>query len=313
MKKEAKEFPSLTTNRIHVRSARSGLASILSHHRQNLNRKPVVLMPSYIGWSPNEGSGLMDPVLDSGFLPIFYRLDDFLQPNFEELCKLVAANPQSVLLVVHFFGMRVEIPNEIINLANEYSVTFVQDWAHDLSQIDKEIGTFPNHYSIYSLHKWTASGAGGFISGNYLDIEELETESMDLADSNVFMRSNLDMIAELRWSNFSYAENLLTGLERLTFFYADSKNFSCPLNIPMMAKSNRDRHELYSTLVHNGIVPTALYHILVPQLNKPEFSESVDISNRIINLPIHQDCTRNQIDIMIDVIMEWEKQSVGLE
>ena len=81
----------------------------------------------------------------------------------------------------------------------------------------------------------------------------------------------------------------------------------------MMARSKEDRHELYSTLVNNGIVPTALYHILVPQLNKPEFSESIDVSNRIINLPIHQDCTINEIDIMIDVIMEWEKQSVGLE
>lgn len=313
MKKEAKEFPSLTTNRIHVRSARSGLASVLKHHRQNLNRKPVVLMPPYIGWSPNEGSGLMDPVLDSGFLPIFYLLDDSLQPNFDELCKLVVANPQSVLLVVHFFGMRVEIPNKVINLANEYRVTFVQDWAHDLSQINQEDGKFPNHFSIYSLHKWTASRAGGFISGNYLDIEELETEPMDLVDANIYMRSNLDKIAEIRWSNFIYAEHLLTGLKRLTFFYADSKIFSCPLNIPMMAKSKEDRHDLYSTLVHNGIVPTALYHILVPQLNKPEFGESIDVSNRIINLPIHQDCTRNEIDIMIDVIMEWEKQSVGLE
>lgn len=313
MNKEAKEFPSLTINRIHVSSARSGLSSILNHHRQNLNGKPVVLMPSYIGWSPNEGSGLMDPVLNSGFLPIFYQLDDFLQPNFVELYKLVVANPRSVLLVVHFFGMQVKIPNEVIDLVNESRVTFVQDWAHDLSQINREHEELPNHFSIYSLHKWTASRAGGFISGNYLDIEELETEPMDPADVNIYMRSNLDKIAEIRWSNFIYAEHLLTGLKRLTFLYKDSRVFSCPLNIPMMTRSKEDRHELYSALVHNGIVPTALYHILVPQLNKPEFSESIDISNRIINLPVHQDCTRNEIDIMIGVIMEWEKQSVGLE
>ena len=313
MKKEAKKFPSLTTNRIHVRSARSGLASILNHHRQKLNRKPVVLMPSYIGWSPNEGSGLMDPVLESCFLPIFYQLDDFLQPNFDELRKLVATNPQSVLLIVHFFGMRVEVPNEIIDLANNNRVTFVEDWAHDLSQISNVGEEFPDHFAIYSLHKWTASKSGGFISGNHLDIEELEIEPMDLADADVFIRSNLNKIAELRWSNFSYAEHLLTGLNRLTFFYTDSKKFTCPLNIPMMARSIEDRHELYTTLVRNGIVPTALYHILVPQLNKPEFKASIDISNRIINLPIHQDCTRNEIDIMIDVITEWEKQSVGLE
>lgn len=313
MNKEAKEFPSFTTNQIHVRSARSGFASILNHHRQNLNRNPVVLMPSYIGWSPNEGSGLMDPVLDSGFQPIFYQLDDFLQPNFDDLCKLVAANPQSVLLIVHFFGMRVEIPNQVLSLVNEYGVTFVQDWAHDLSQINKENEKLPNHFSIYSLHKWTASKAGGFISGNYLDIEELETEPMDLADVNIYMRSNLCKIAEIRWSNFLYAEHLLTGLNRLALFYEDSNIFSCPLNVPMLARSKEDRHELYSTLVNNGIVPTALYHILVPQLNKPEFSESIDISNRIINLPIHQDCTRNGIDIMIGVIMDWEKRSDGLE
>jgi hypothetical protein len=270
-------------------------------------------MPSYIGWSPNEGSGLMDPVLDSCFIPIFYQLDDFLQPNFDELCKLVAANPQSVLLIVHFFGMRVEIPKKIIDLANNNRVTFVQDWAHDLSQISNDIEKLPDHYSIKSLHKWTASKSGGFISGNYLDIKELETEPMDLADADVFIRSNLNKIAELRWSNFSYAEHLLTGLNRLTFFYPDSKKFTCPLNIPMMTRSIEDRHELYSTLVHNGIVPTALYHMLVPQLDRSEFKASIDISNRIINLPIHQDCTRNEIDIMVDVITDWEKQSVGLE
>lgn len=313
MKKEAKEFPSFTTNRIHVKNARSGLASILNYHKLNLNKQTIVLMPSYIGWSPNEGSGLMDPVLESGFTPNFYRLDTSLQPNFDELSRLISKNPQSVLIVVHYFGLRVEIPNEVINLANDCNVTLVEDWAHDLSQIDSEKWISSNHFAIFSLHKWTASKSGGFISGNYSEINKLKTLPMDQADADVYIRSNLVKIGEIRWSNFLYVENLLSGLNRLTPFYAKSDHFTCPLNIPFMANSLSERHDLYSTLVNNGIVPTALYHILVPQLTGPEFQTFIDISNRIINLPIHQDCTKNDIDKMIEVIMDWDRQSVSLE
>jgi dTDP-4-amino-4,6-dideoxygalactose transaminase len=313
MKKEAKNFPSLTTNRIPVKNARSGLASVLNYHQGSLNRQPVVLMPSYIGWSPNEGSGLMDPVLNSGFTPIFYQINDLLQPDFDELCKVIVANPTSALLIVHYFGMRVDIPKQVSEIAKNSEVTIIEDWAHDLSQIENEVTNSPNHFKIYSLHKWTASKSGGFITGCFPELEKLITQPMDPADADVYMRSNLLKIAEVRWTNFLHAERLLAKVQRIDFFYTDSKQFTCPLNLPMMAKSLNERHGLYTKLVDNGIIPTALYHILVPQLDKQEFERSVNISNRIINLPIHQDCTSDEIDVMAEVIKEWEKHSVGLE
>jgi hypothetical protein len=216
MKKEAKSFPSVSSDRIPTKSARSGLFSILEYHNHGLKRKPIVLMPAYIGWSPNEGSGLMDPVLEAGFAPIFYPLDDNLQPNFEALNKLVLLYRQCVVLVVHYFGYQVVMPENLRKSAFLSEVTIVEDWAHDLSYLNYYETSRPSNFAIFSLHKWTASSSGGFVAGNYQELQNLEIEAMPEIDLGIYMRTNLRTISETRWSNYFRIDPLL-NLDALIF------------------------------------------------------------------------------------------------
>ena len=77
----------------------------------------------------------------------------------------------------------------------------------------------------------------------------------------------------------------------------------------MLARTTEDRHELYKLLVEHDLNPTSLYHILVPQLREVEHSKSIDISSRIINLPLHQDCTETELQIMVGLILDWDLKS----
>lgn len=309
MKKEANRFPSRSTDRIPTKSARSGLFSILKYHNQSLKRKPKILMPSYIGWSPKEGSGLLDPVLKAGFAPIFYQIDDKLQPNFEALANLIFLNKKCVLLVVHYFGYKVRFPDNFRDSANLNDVTVVEDWAHDLSQLNYYESPRANNFAIFSLHKWTASNSGGFVAGNYQDLQSLEVAAMPDNDQEIYIKTNLRCISEIRWSNYSRINPSLKGIRKLVPLFCDSHQFTCPLNLPMLARTTNERHELYQLLMKHDIIPTSLYHILVPQLREIEYAKSIDVSERIINLPLHQDCSESELQLMVELILDWDKKS----
>ena len=51
-----------------------------------------VLLPAYIGWSAHEGSGVFDPVEESGLQYLFYELDENLNINIKKLEKLFKEN-----------------------------------------------------------------------------------------------------------------------------------------------------------------------------------------------------------------------------
>lgn len=309
MRKEAKQFPSEFSDRLPVKNARSGLFSVLAHHRDVSRRLPVVLMPSYIGWSPNEGSGLMDPVREARFIPVFYPLRRNLQPDFLALQELLEHFDRCVLLVVHYFGYRVRLPKSLLGSLGTRDVTLIEDWAHDLSFIDEFSQLDSNHFAIFSLHKWVASQSGGFILGDSKALNAVHYEPMDTDDLNVYVRSNLKKISARRWSNFRIVQSQLRGLRGLKPLDDDGSNISCPLNIPMLVQSKAARNTLYQTLMAHAIYPTSLYHTLDHQLSQVMFPESFDVSNRIINLPIHQDCNKSDLQKMIDLIYEWDSQS----
>jgi len=309
MRKEAKQFPSEFSDRLPVKNARSGLSSILAHHRDISRRQTVIFMPSYIGWSPNEGSGLMDPVREARFTPVFYPLRHDLQPDFLALQKLLEPFDCCVLLVVHYFGYRVRLPKSLLTSLGVRGVTLIEDWAHDLSRIDESSQHDGNHFALFSLHKWIASQSGGFILGNPGALNDVRCEPMAADDLKVYARSNLKQIFARRWSNFIAVKSQLHGLRGLKFLSDNESDISCPLNVPMLARTKAMRHTLYQTLMAHDIYPTSLYHTLDHQLDQGMFPDSFDISNRIINLPIHQDCSETELQEMIDLIRKWDDQS----
>ena len=65
----------------------------------------------------------------------------------------------------------------------------------------------------------------------------------------------------------------------------------CPIAI-----KKGQREAIYFDLVEKGITPTALYYKLIPQVSGESFSRTKELSNEILNFPVHQDTTPEDID-----------------
>ena len=72
-----------------------------------------ILIPAYIGYSSNEGSGIFDPIQNSKINYKFYKFTSDLNIDTEYLYKLIETNPNSVLLHVNYFGFRDKAIEEI--------------------------------------------------------------------------------------------------------------------------------------------------------------------------------------------------------
>jgi dTDP-4-amino-4,6-dideoxygalactose transaminase len=304
--KEAKTYPSSSNNRRAILSARSGLRSVLKYHRDILNKNSHILMPAYIGWSPNEGSGLMDPVKQEGFTYSFYPVTESLQPVHEKLEELLEAFPQCVILVVHYFGIQSALSAYSSEIVDGNSCTLIEDFAHDLSSINQLTNFDINKFSIFSCHKWIASNGGGFITSHPKNLEKIILEQMQVFDAEVYMNTDLHTVFQKRWENFRYLDTRLNNLKKLKKFKVDDGNMTCPLNLPMLALNADVRHGLYGFLSSTGFQPTSLYHHLTTELNEVEFPTSFEISRTIVNLPVHQDYMLEQMEALADLLIEWD-------
>jgi len=305
IEKEAKLKMSRTLNRLAVANARNGLFAVLKKKiRDNPNIQ--LLIPGYVGWSPNEGSGLMDPIQASAIDFQFYSVTPELLPITEELNKLLLGNKQAVLLLVHYFGNRSVLDESTLSIIKEGGHGVIEDWAHDLSRFFEPRRTLSeDHYEIFSIHKWTSSRAGGLVRGNIRELDPNDIEPASLMDLEVLLSTDIWEVYQARWSNFLRldAELVLTPVfHRLLSSLA---NLTCPINYPIVLSSNADRRDLYGYLVSKGLNPTALYHKLTDQLSRNDFPYAYTLADQILNLPIHQDCTEDDTTSLVGAVNSW--------
>ena len=68
-----------------------------------------------------------------------------------------------------------------------------------------------------------------------------------------------------------------------------------PLNCPVIVAGGK-REPLYFQLIERGILPTALYHTLIPELTADRYPKAHLISRNILNLPTHPDILDGDVD-----------------
>ena len=80
-------------------------------------RKPdsCILIPSYIGLSIQEGSGVFDPLLDSGLSYQFYSVNDHLEPNLDDIKEMIKKGLIDSMLSINDFGKKPRNLDEIID------------------------------------------------------------------------------------------------------------------------------------------------------------------------------------------------------
>ena len=266
-----------------------------------------ILIPAYIGLSLEEGSGILDPIKESGTSFAFYALDFNLDPILESLeSRIKSFNPTHVL-VVNYFGYLISNRTSVFEMLSQFSVDTIEDFAHlllpltDKREVDKLADS-----EVYSLHKTIGSNTGG---GAVLKSRDDSFLSNTITSDSLalFAKTNIEYVSRIRRRNFLYLSTELQTFTTSKFvpFFSDGREPILPLNFPIRVSTRQSRHELYGLLVESEILPTALYHRLVPEITESEYPTSLKVSETILNLPIHQDIELYQLDEMLGLLRSY--------
>lgn len=268
-------------------SARRAFAHVLSQH-QSL----TILVPAYIGYSSREGSGVFDPIRESGITYCFYKMNRDLYIEMADLQNQLLKNEEGILLLIHYFGFRDPNYSKVKELAIKMNYIVVEDYAHALYTY--LCGGERNFdYAFFSLHKMLPYRNGGMLLSKYP--QESETiESFNLYEYDCYQ------IAQRRRKNYQKLKELIEPLCAPFHIHLlrDTIGDTVPQSFPILLPDTKSRDMLYFGLNEAGYGVVSLYHELIPEIDG-YYSEAHFLSSRILNLPIHQDVSINELELMV--------------
>jgi dTDP-4-amino-4,6-dideoxygalactose transaminase len=285
-----------------VNAARIAFAHILKSISSDTDKK--ILMPSYIGETDEEGSGVFDPVRETRTSYGFYPIHPNLSADFEDLERKIVSGDYGALLIIHYFGFVENDMDAVAALCKKHQVILIEDCAHSFfsSYKGRKIGTWGD-VSFFSIHKIIATDDGGYFQINNEKIgvvgTDFENRNMSSITLEQFIRSDYEKINRIRKNNYQrYLDKWPSDTAGVHPLYPILPEEIIPLNFPIIVHDGL-REKVYFKLVENGIVPCALYYRMVHEIDKTLFPNSYEISDSIINLPVHQDTTSEDIDYII--------------
>jgi dTDP-4-amino-4,6-dideoxygalactose transaminase len=292
--KKAVNQDSYRRNWIYTNSARDAWSIIIQKYK-DINPNGKILLPSYIGWSTNEGSGIFDSVLKSGLEFEFYELGLHLEINVDDLKEKVAKDFNQLVLLVHYFGFIDTKYEDITDWLIKNKIFFVEDLAHSwLTDLIGGVCGRKGNYSFYSLHKLLPVSTGGIMVDNNPVILE------NNFGVNLFFDVNYDLLSifNVRRANYQYLSSLLENVNGIDVIYKKLDEGVCPQTLPVIIE-NYDRDKLYQEMNEFGFGMVSLYHTMIKQLEGCRYQSASILSKKIINFPIHQDINKLEVEQMV--------------
>lgn len=297
----------------HVfRNARSAFKALLQAVR--FPPAGTVLLPSYIGWSPREGSGVFDPVAELGLPHRFYRMDDRLVIDLDHLRRCLAVGDVTLLVIIHYFGYVDPGYREAVALAREHGVLVLEDEAHALltDLVGGAAGRLGDA-AIFSLHKMLPVESGGMLVLN--GEQELPIEGFPRCEEPEVLPWSFDLhgISRRRVENARRLTGLLAPYRDLVEpLRPGLQHGEVPQTLPVLIrKGSRDR--LYQRMNEAGFGVVTLYHTLIDRIDREEFPGAHRLSKRILNLPLHQDAEPVMLERMVEALVEHISASAAEE
>lgn len=286
IEKTAKDVNRYKRKTIFYKSARQGFSEILKSLKKEYNDY-ILLLPAYIGYSVNEGSGIYDPVVENEIEHCFYTTDENIHVNIKDYKKKVLEpQKQVVILLVHYFGYIDPKIKEIVEIARDNNAIIIEDCAHALytDYIDHQCGEYAD-VSIYSLHKMLPYKDGGMVKIN-------NSDAIQLTDTNYYyniLDYDLRKIAEKRKKNAETIENELKDCQKIKILRkVESYQHQTPQTYPILILK-ADKNELYHKLNEKGFGVVSLYHTMIQDLQNDKYKTANELGTKILNLPVHQD------------------------
>jgi dTDP-4-amino-4,6-dideoxygalactose transaminase len=288
------------------RSARDGFHALLLAYGVTVG--DGVLLPSFIGWSAREGSGVYDPVTSIGADAVFYRMDENLLIDAEDVQRKIRERRPRVFVLIHYFGYPDPNAAVLAAYARKHGVLVLEDEAHAmLFDVVGGVCGRAGDAVAFSLHKILPFCNGGVLLLNQSICDDVRVQmeaSRQLSDLLPFWEYDLHSIASVRRRN---AEQLITALavlaDRVKPLFPSLPPGIVPQTLPVIVQ-RKNRDQLYFEMNAAGFGVVSLYHTLIDRVNAQEFPESHALASRIMNLPVHQDAEPEQLTAMIDKLRE---------
>ena len=290
-------------NRRFCTRARTGFAHLLSSIWPG--RPSRILLPAYVGLSPLEGSGILDPISTAGIPFSFYRVGRKLNIDLESLEQELRKEDVFAVLAVHYFGCLQPEIVRVKRLCDLAGAVLIEDCCHCIDAPGRSIGS-TGDYAFFSVHKVLPCDEGGILQCNAgaRDPGPLpEPLRSSTSTRRTWRDADFASIAARRIQNYRQLNASLQGVSGLRPFWNELAPGTVPLNLPVLI-NGVDRFEVYKRMRARGIGVVALYHTLVHEIQPEDFPESYEVSNRILNLPIHQDVTTFEIRAIADALRE---------
>ena len=298
IEKTAKNVCNYRKETIFYKSAREGFSEILKSLK-NKYGDFTLLLPGFVGYSPNEGSGIYDPILENKIRHIFYPINqeiNVIVKKYEEIISDISGCV--VVLIVHYFGYVDPNIDKLVKIAKEKKAIIIEDCAHALytDYIDEKCGRFSD-ISIYSLHKMLPYQSGGMV--------RINNNTIQLKNTNYFyniIEYNLKEISKKRKENAQIIEKELKDVKGIKILRPINKyRKQTPQTYPILIEE-KDKNEMNHKLNLDGFGVVSLYHTMISTLKKEEYKTANEIGNKILNLPIHQDAEKEQLIKMCNII-----------
>lgn len=292
--KSASNRAHLTTGAVFTASARAAWAHIIRSTMTGARRK--ILLPAYIGFTEREGSGVFDPVRLSGCDYAFYKVDHKLAVDIDDF-KAKLADGADLVLHIHYFGFCTADMKLIRSLCDDAGALLVEDCAHafHLETPESTIGRIGD-FAFYSLHKYIATESGGMLKVNNAGLTVPAIPVEQQAGREVIEQyaiTQFDRVKEIRRENFALYEELLADLPGIEVMYR-LRGGDIPQTFPIAVKDGK-REALYFYLMERAVPTTALYYRMIDQISIDEFPASFEVAASILNLPVHQDTTLDDV------------------
>ena len=221
----------------------------------------------------------------------------------ESIAQTIAAKKINVLLAIHYFGFVQSDMRLMRSLCDSHSITLVEDCAH-VCLIHGQLPGSTGDFAFYSLHKFLPTETGGILRSNaHHDVSIPGDDCCDTEVLEQLSRTDLTAAADIRRRNYAYLRDRLSHVPGLTLMYELDEN-TVPHNFPVLIHHNR-REPLYFHLQSRQMPTIALYYRLVTEIDCAAFPVSGEISSSILNLPVHQDTSRDDLQALTTEIRSF--------
>jgi dTDP-4-amino-4,6-dideoxygalactose transaminase len=295
---------SFKKNIYFTNSARVAFSHILK--LIEFKEKDILLVPAYIGYTDREGSGVFDPITENNIIYSFYPILENMKIDLDQLEQIIIEKQVKAILLIHYFGFLYCDILKLKEICVVNDVLLIEDCAHTIYSTfdDKYFGNFGD-FSFYSIHKVLPVDSGGFFKINnssYFkkNLKIQNHEKIELESLETLASYNEDLAIKKIKENYTYMASELTSIDGLKVLVPNLPVGIVPMNLPVYILGMK-REEFYFKMIEKGITLIALYYRLIDAIDKEIFKISYDISNNIINFPINQDITKDE---MIEIIVK---------